>query len=109
MADGLSTREQYERVVSIVDANTGGKQRPMAALSTIRTVAGYAGIGAEDVGKRLDRAVANGDLVIVEGRVCQAEEEPVRAAIRYEGEREHTRKDRLAKLNQALQGVLDDE
>lgn len=42
-------REQYERVLSIVDHNSGGKQRPMAPLSSVRTIAGYAGIDAEDV------------------------------------------------------------
>lgn len=102
-------REQYERVLSIVDHNSGGKQRPMAVLTSVRTIAGYVGIDAEDVEKRLQRGVKNGDLVVVEGRVCQADEASVRAAIRYEGEREDTRKDRLAKLNQALDGVTDGE
>jgi len=97
-------REQYERVISIVDANSGGKQRPMAALSTVRTIAGYVDIKPKHVKKRLEAAVANGDLVIVEGRVALADEETVRAAIRREGERDHPRQDRLAKLNQALHG-----
>ncbi len=100
-------RDQYERVCSIVEHNTGGKQRPMASLHSVRTIAKHAGIDAEDVDKRLKRGVKNGDLVIVEGRVCLAEESSVRAAIRYEANREHPRQERMGKLNQALDGVVD--
>ena len=102
-------REQYERVLSIVDHNSGGKQRPMAALYEVRTIAGDAGIGYKDVKKRLTAGVKNGDLVIVESRVCLADEEAIRAAVRYEGGREHIRQDRLGKLNTALQEVTDDD
>jgi len=102
-------REQYGRILGIVDHNTGGKQRPMAALSTIHTIAGYAGIDVDDVNKRLQAGVEQGDLVIISGRVCLAEEDELRAAAAYEGEREHLRKDRLGAINTALQEVLDDE
>jgi len=101
-------REQYERVISIVDANSGGKQRPMAALSTVRTIAGYVDIKPKHVKKRLEAAVANGDLVIVEGRVALADEETLREAAREEAEREHPRQDRLGKLNRAIDEVTDD-
>ncbi len=102
-------REQYERVISIVDHNTDGKQRPMAALHEIRTIAGYAGIDVEDVDKRLQAGVEQGDLVIVGGRVCLAEEDALRTAAAYEAEREHLRQDRLGAINTALQEAVDDE
>jgi hypothetical protein len=100
-------REQYERILGIVDANTGGKQRPMAALSTVRTIAGYCGIGATHTNKRLRAATEQDDLVIVGKRVCLAEADALRAAAAYEAEREHPREERLGAINTALQEVDD--
>ena len=102
-------REQYERILDIVDANSGGKQRPMAALTTVRTIAGYCGIKAKHTNKRLRAGVEQGDLVIVGGRVCLAEVDTLRAAAAYEAEREHPRPDRLGEINTALAEVTDDE
>jgi len=102
-------RDQYDRLLAIVDHNTGGKQRPMATLHETRTIAGYAGIDVDDVDKRLQAGVEQGDLVIISGRVFLGEEDALRAAAAYEGEREHLRKGRLGAVNTALQEVFDDE
>jgi len=102
-------RDQYERILAIVDANSGGKQRPMAALTTVRTIAGYCGITAKHTNKRLRAGVEQGDLVIVGERVCLAEADALRAAAAYEADREHPRKDRLGAINTALREVDDGE
>ncbi len=98
-------RDEYHRVLNIVDANTGGKQPAMASVASITQIA--TDIGVTEPGKRLRAAVENDDVVTVGSRVCLAEPEAIRAAIEEEADREHPREDRIGWLNQVLQEVDD--
>lgn len=99
-------REAYERILRIVEHNTGGKQPAMATVTSVTQIAAEAGV--DEPRKRLRAAVENDDVVVLEGRVCLAEPEAIRAAIEEESEREHPRKDRIGWLNQVLQEEVED-
>ncbi|MFW5935356.1 MAG: hypothetical protein ACOCQL_05855 [Halolamina sp.] len=100
-------RDEYHQVLRIVDANTGGAQPALASVSSITQIASSAGV--TEPGKRLRAAVENDDVVTLEGRVCLAEPEAIRAAIEAEAQSEHPREDRIGWLNRVLQEVKDGE
>jgi len=84
-------REQYELVLGIVDHNSGGKQPPMAALTSVRTIAGHADIDAEDVDKRIGGGVQHGELLREDGRVCLADAADMRKHIEETADVDHLR------------------
>jgi len=95
MSDDESTREErkdaYERVLSIVEHNTGDNQPALASTTSISQIA--VGIGIEKPGKPLRAAVENGDLLRIRDRVVRTEEADLR--------------DALGELNQQCQTVAD--
>lgn len=74
-------RQEYQTVLRVIELNTGGKQRPMAPMRSIRKICGYGGIDTETVDKRVQAAVENGDLLRDGGRVCLADAEQVKQRV----------------------------
>lgn len=100
-------RDAYERVLSIVDHNTGGKQRAMVARTSVTQIA--VSIGIVDPAKRVRAAIENDDLLRYHGRVCRTDEESLRAVILQEADAKHTRKTLVGRCNRALEEVDDGE
>jgi len=67
-------REEYYRLLSIVDAQTSKAQPAMASKTSITTIASRIGLEWE---KRLKAAVENEDLLAYDGRVCLADREAI--------------------------------
>lgn len=114
-------REQYERVCSIIDGETSAKQPPMAALSSVKTTAGYIDIAPKHVEKRIKVGLKRGDLLREGDRVCLADADEVRKRIENADDVGHLRtlleaevsgpcrKPLIGEINERIDEVRDDE
>jgi len=112
-------REEYYRLLSIVDAQTSKAQPAMASKTSITTIASRIGLEWE---KRLKAAVENEDLLAYDGRVCLADREAIldrlpheddpdilRALVVAEAGTANPRTELIGDINTRLQEVTDDE
>ena len=108
VAQRRERRGEYRRVLRIVEYNTGGPQPAMASTSSIRTVAGHAGMDNDVVTKRIRAAVENGDLLEHEDRVALVDEASIEAVRDEEVAAENTRKPLVGKCYCLLQDLRGD-
>lgn len=88
MSDAETTRaerkEQYERILRIVAKNTGGPVEPQDATISPTYVlqpATQIGMSPDEVRKRLQAGVENGDLVCYRGEYAIRDEESLRKVL----------------------------
>lgn len=94
MSDDLTReerRDEYEAVLHIIEANTGGKQPALARAASVKQTAIAAGVTAPR--SRLQSAVENGDVLRIRDRVVRMQREDL--------------KDALGELNGQVQTVAD--
>ncbi|MFW5903713.1 MAG: hypothetical protein ACOCS7_03140 [Halolamina sp.] len=72
-------RDEYHQVLGIVEANTGGRQRPLARVASVKQTAIQAGV--TDPRGRVRAAVEQGDLLRVGDRVVRTNEDDLRTAL----------------------------
>lgn len=71
-------RERYEKVLRIVEYNTGDGGPPLAGIEQVTLIASYSGIGPADTRKAIQAAVSNGHLLRARGRVALTNEDSIR-------------------------------
>lgn len=101
-------REQYEKILRIVEHQTGGKQSALAPKTSIRITAAHAGMRKEDARKRIQAAIENGDIFEWHGQVALVDEPSIEAVRDEEIEADITRKRLIGKCNGILQNLRDD-
>lgn len=72
-------RDEYEKLLSIVEHNTGDKQPALARAASIKSTAIAAGVTAPR--SRLQAAVEQGDLLQIRDRVVRTAEPDLRDAL----------------------------
>jgi hypothetical protein len=96
-------RETYEHVLGIVEHNTGGKQRPTAAWTSVVQIALANGNDHDQVSTAIRAAVENDDLLSWNGRLARTDRESLVAVIEAERERESTRTNLIARCNRLME------
>jgi len=81
-------REEYERVLRIVDAQTSKAQPPMAKRTSITQIASRLGLKYE---KRIKGAIQHGDLLAYDGRLGLADKEAILERLPHEDDPDHLR------------------
>lgn len=98
-------KETYERVLAIVEKNTGGEQQALVSDFVVRQIATQAGMYGPQVIKAICAAATNGDLLRWQGKLARTDEESLLAIIEDEVEKDHPRHLLIAECNKRLDSI----
>lgn len=105
------SRRVYEKVLDVVEYNTGGEQAAMMPRTTVRLHLGHADIRGKDAKKAIRAAIENRALFHWKGKVAVADVESLREVVAEEAASDVPRKQLIGKANARIQELQegDDE
>lgn len=97
-----SSREVYERVLRMVECQTGGPQPPMVRRGPLLGVIQRSNFSLEQGERALRAAVANGDLLFYADAYARVDEDALLAVVEAEADRAEPRHELIAQCNHLL-------
>lgn len=109
----MESKRAYERIVVIVEHNTANEfQGPSMSERALRTIAGHAGLGGQEITSALEAAVGNDALVRFdrdgETRVAPIDEDTLRSIIDFEVGTEPIDTDVVAACNTGISAAREE-
>lgn len=102
-------RDEYHKLLRIIEYNTGGKQPALISRTSLYVVASNAGMDRGHVADRLQAARENGDVLESNGKLALATEKSLRAVVGEENQADHPRPQLIERCAAMLEEVADAE
>lgn len=96
------SRKTYQRVLGMIEHQTGGKQGSMVPKTTIQQMISRSNISYEDGARALQAAKENDDVLDWHGRLALTDEDSLRLVIEEQVESDTPRKILIGRCNQLL-------